>query len=141
MMNATLRLASLVKETSTTILAEASKAGTVLAPSREIAEQALRRVLATDEGKALWERKRLEELEAGKGKGLALRGAFCSGAGARFDSLVSKTENNGQMTMDGALNLVLASDEGKALWEQKRAEELSLSSDDRHLTQEMRNSR
>jgi len=43
--------------------------------------------------------------------------------------------------MDGALNLVLASDEGKALWEQKRAEELSLSSDDRHLTQEMRNSR
>ena len=137
-MNATLRLASLVKETSTTILAEASKAGTVLAPSREIAEQALRRVLATDEGKALW---RLEELEAGKGKGLALRGAFCSGAGARFDSLVSKTANNGQMTMDGALNLVLASDEGKALWEQKRAEELSLSSDDRHLTQEMRNSR
>jgi hypothetical protein len=111
------------------MLAEASKAGTALAPSREIAEQALRRVLATDEGKALWERKRLEELEASKGKGLALRGAFCSGAGARFDSLVSKT------------NLVLASDEGKALWEQKRAEELSLSSDDRHLTQEMRNSR
>ena len=88
--------------------------------------QAVRQVTATKQGQELWEAKRLEELAASRREdSVILRAACNAGAAQRLDSLIASTARERGVTRQEALHMVLATAEGRELWEAKRAQELA----------------
>jgi hypothetical protein len=107
--NASARLSSLVKETAKDM--------------RMTEEQALNCVLATEEGKDLWEQQRLEELRGSRVLGLDGDG----GTIMLLHSLVREMTKTEKMTGEMAFNRLMATKEGAALFARSRLEQIEAS--------------
>ena len=124
-MNATTRLAALVTQAARPMLSEepGEPKGNL---SLQVKERALRKVLATDEGQELWEAVRLEELALSKREeSTVFRAASHAGATQRLNALIMSTARERGISPEAAQSLVLATADGRELWEGKRAEELA----------------